>query len=77
MKLEVNKDYNLKNLVKDWGFELSRYEIYYKYSKKQDSSIYIFDSRDVFICTHDYDVVEDEIICLLYDLIKAGIIIKV
>ena len=81
MELQVREDYELDNLVKDWGFEKSTYwdyDICYKESKDHSSVIQIWSDRDVFIHQRIVEMsVDDEILCLLYDLIQAGIIKKV
>ena len=80
MELQVNEDYELDNLVKDWGFEKFidwNFNYYYKTDNDGLSVLKIFNDRDVFIMLKKYHIVDDEILCLLYDLIKAGIIIKV
>ena len=81
MELQVKEDYELDNLVKDWGFEKSidwDYDVYFKECTDKSSFIQIWSDRDVFLmCRFGVSYIDDEILCLLYDLIKAGIIVKV
>ena len=81
MELRIKEDYELDNLVKDWGFKKSTdwdYDVYYKESNDHSSVIQIWSDRDVFVHQRIVEMsVDDEILCLLYDLIQAGIIIKV
>lgn len=81
MELKIKEDYELDNLVKDWGFKKVEdwdYDLYVKKSTDKSSLIQIWSDNDVLIQTEEYKfVVDDEILCLLYDLIQAGIIIKV
>lgn len=80
MELQIIKDYNLDNLVKNWGFKKVEdwdYTLYVKECTDKDSCIQIYGDRDVFIAQDRCAMVDDEILCLLYDLIQAGIIVKV
>lgn len=80
MELQVKKDYDLENLVKDWGFiRLYTFDYCMYLKDSENSCIRIFDDRDVFVYHNDRQgtSIDDEILCLLYDLIQAGIIIKV
>lgn len=80
MELQVKKGYNLDNLVKDWGFEKVEdwdYTVYIKECTDKESCLKIYDDRDVFIMLEEQHIVDDETLCLLYDLIQAGIIEKV
>lgn len=80
MELRIKEDYDLDNLVKDWGFkkyEDWNYTLYVKECTDKDSCIQIFGDRDVFIMLEVDHIVDDEILCLLYDLIQAGIVVKV
>lgn len=82
MELQIKKDYALENLVKDWGFiklDTFDYCVYLKKSENSASAIQIFSDRDVFVRQRDWEWVthiDDEILCLLYDLIQAGIVVK-
>lgn len=81
MELQVKEDYELDNLVKDWGFEKSIYpdfDMYSKESKEKDTVIKIFSDGTILITQRNYYLgVVAETLCLLYDLIQAGIIVKV
>lgn len=89
MELQVKEDYELDNLVKDWGFKkvedreyeevLNKdFDYYFKSSTIGIDKLEIFGNRQVSIFKKGtIKIVDDEILCLLYDLIQAGIIVKV
>ena len=80
MELKVKEEYELDNLVKDWGFKKVEdwdCDRYVKECSDKSSYIQIWGDNDVCIHLRENSFsVDDETLCLLYDLIQAGIIVK-